>query len=139
CAARLSRTARLGLRAARRARRRPDQRRVLAEVQRDAPRAAKRAGADPDELAARAEAVEPRRRIGAEAAWEYVALPHLDGQREALQRHERLAQAVNAGAGARVAVDALPRRQEGRQRALVGRLDFLTQRRERRTTQAAQY
>ena len=64
---------------------------VLAEVQRDAPGAPERAGADPDDLAAGAERVEPSLGVGAGAPWQHVALPGLDGQRESLQRYENLA------------------------------------------------
>ena len=95
-------------------------------------------GADPDDLAGRAQLVEPRRRVGAGAARQHVALPHVGGQREALQRDEHLAQAVDPGARRGVAVDALPGRQERRERALVGRLDLLAQHGERRAAQAAQ-
>ena len=75
---------------------------VLAEVEGDAAvAAAERAGADPDHLAAGAELVEPGRRVGAEPARQHVPLPDLRRQRDALQRHQRLAQAVGPGAGAR--------------------------------------
>ena len=113
--------------------------RVLAEVERDAPGAPERARADPHELAARAQAVEPGLRVGAGAPRQHVALPDLGGQREALQRHEHLAQAVDPGAGAGVAVHALPRGQEGGEAPLVGRLDLLAQRRQRRAAQAPQH
>ena len=117
----------------------PDHRRVLAEVQRHATGVApQRARADPHDLAARAQAVQPGRRVGAGAPRQHLALPHLDRQRQPLQRHEHLAQAIDAGAGGRVAVDALPRGQEGGQRALLGRLDLLAQRGQRGAAQAAQ-
>ena len=112
---------------ARSARRRADRGGVLPEVQRHAPGASERAGANPHQLAARAQTVQPRLRVGARAAWQHVALPDPDGKREALQRNEHLAQAVDAGARAGVAVDALPGGQERRQAALVDRLDLLAQ------------
>ncbi len=118
---------------------RPDRGRVLAEVQRDAPRATERTGTDPHDLAARAEAVEPGLRVGAGAPRQHVALPDLHGQREALQRHEHLAQAIDPGAGARVAVHALPRGQERGEAPLVGRLDLLAQRGQRRAPQPSQH
>ena len=122
------------------ARRRADQRDVVAEVERHAARAApQRAGADPHELAARAQLVHPGRRVGADAARQHVALPRLDRQRQALERHERLAQAVDARAGGGMAVDALPGREEAGERALVGRLDLLAQGGERRAAQAPQH
>ncbi len=112
---------------------------VLAEVQGDLPGAApERPGADPDHLAGRAQLVEPRRRVGAGAAREDVALPHVGRQRQPLQRDEHLAQAIAPGARRGVAVDALPRWRERRQRPLVGGLDLLAQRRERRAAQPAQ-
>ena len=80
-----------------------------------------------------------RRRVGADAARQHVALPHLGRQRQALERDQRLAQAVDPGARRRVAVDALPARQEARERALVGGLDLLAQRGERGAPQPAQH
>ena len=101
---------------------------VLAEVEGDAAVvAAARAGADPDQLAAGAELVEPGRRVGAEPARQHVALPDLRGQRDALQRHQRLAQAVGAGAGGAVGVDVLPARQEAGEAVAVGGLDLAAQ------------
>jgi hypothetical protein len=79
-------------------RRRTREPHVLPEIQRDATPAAERAGADPDELAAGAELIQPGGAVGAEAARQHVALPDLRRQRDTLQRHERLAQAVGAGA-----------------------------------------
>ena len=94
---------------------RADEGRVLAEVEGDPPRrAAERARADPDDLAARAERVHPGRRVGADAARQHVALPHLGREREPLERHEHLAQAVDARAAGRRRVDALPGGQEAR-------------------------
>ena len=121
-------------------RRRPEQPHVLAEVERHpAGAAAERARADPHELARGAQRVHPRRRVGADAARQHVALPHLGGQREPLQADQRLAQPVGPGARGRVAVDALPVRQEARERALVGRLDLLAQRGERGAPQPPQH
>ena len=102
-------------------RRRADQRRVVAEVQRHAAGPApERARADPHDLARRAQLVQPRGRVGAGAARQHVALPHLQRQRQPLERHEHLAQPVDARAGRRVAVDALPVRLEARE-ARAGR------------------
>src|SRR5262249_45924758 len=67
-----------------------------AEVQRDAPAAlAERPRADPDDLAACAQLVDPRRAVCAEAAREHVSLPHLRRQRDALEWDERLAEPVD--------------------------------------------
>ena len=118
----------------------PSSAHVLAEVERHLARAAaQRPRPDPHELAGGAQHVHPRRRVGADAAREHVALPHLGGQREPLQPDQRLAQPVGPGAGGRVAVDALPVRQEARERALVGRLDLLAQRGERGAPQPPQH
>ena len=125
-------------RAALNTRRRPDQGRVLAEVQRHAAGASERARTDPHELPARAQAVQPRLRVGAGAPRQHVALPDLDREREPLQRHEHLAQAVDPGARGGVTVDPLPRGQEGRQAARLGGLDLLAQRRQRGAPQTAQ-
>ena len=122
------------------ARRRAEQRDVLAEVQRHlAGAAAERARADPDDLAGRAQLVQPARAVGAGAAGQDVLLPHVDRQRQALQRDEHVAQAVDPGAGGRVAVDALPGGDEARERALVGGLDLLAQGRERGAAQPPQH
>ena len=122
-----------------RRRRRADRLGVLAEVQGDAAAVApQRARADPDDLPGRAQLVEPGRRVGARAPRQDVALPHVGGQRQALERDEHLAQAIDARSSGRMAVDALPARQEGGQRALVDGLDLLAQDRERRAAQAAQ-
>ena len=121
-------------------RRRPEQREILAEVQRHpAGVPPQRARADPHELATRAQLVHPGRRIGADAAGQHVALPHLGGQRESLERDEDLTQAVDARAGGRVAVDALPAGQEAGERALVGGLDLLAQDGERGAPQAPEH
>ncbi len=125
-------------------RRRAEQREVLAEVQRHASaRAPQRARAQPHQLAAGAERIQPRRRVAAEAARQHVALPNVGCQREALQRHELLAQALDrggvAGRSTRVTIHSLPGRQEGSEGALVGRLDLLAQHRQRGAAQAAQH
>ena len=120
--------------------RRAEQRDVLAEVQRDLARAAaERARADPDHLARRAQLVEPARRVRARAARQHVLLPHVDGEREPLQRDEHVAQAVDPGAGRRVAVDPLPGGHEARERALVGGLDLLAQGGQRGAPQPPQH
>ena len=66
-------------------------------------------------------------RVGAEPARQHVALPDLRGQRDALQRDQRLAQAVGAGAGAAVGVDVLPAREEAGELGAVGGLDLAPQ------------
>ena len=71
--------------------------RVLAEVHGHAIEA----GADPDELARCAQLVELLRAVVGHAPRQQLGLPKRDGQRERLQRHERLPQ---AGAP----VDAVP-------------------------------
>ena len=112
---------------------------VLAEVESDlAVVAPEGPGADPDQLAARAELVEPGRAVGAESPGQHVALPGLRRQRDALQRDQRLAQAIGPGAGAAVGVDVLPARQEAGELALVGRLDLLAQPGEAGAAQPAQ-
>ena len=101
---------------------------VLAEVEGDAAVvAAAGAGADPDHLAAGAELVEPGRRVGAETPRQHVLLPDLRRQRDALQGHQRLAQAVGAGAGGAVGVDVLPARQEAGEAIARGGLDLAPQ------------
>ena len=110
------------------ARRRPQGGGILAEVQRHPARVATQgARTDPYQLAARAQRVQPRRRVRAQAAREHVALPDLDGERQRLKRHQRLAQAVDPGAGGGVAIDALPGGQGGGEGALIGRLDLAAQ------------
>src|SRR5262249_51160761 len=117
--------------------RRPDPRRVLAEVEGDpARRATKRAGADPDDLARRAELVEPGGGVGAAPAWQHVALPRVWRQRHALERDQDLAEAIDAGAAGRRAVDALPLGLEAGERALLDRLDLAPQCRQRGAAQA---
>ncbi len=112
---------------------------VLAEVEGDAAvAAAAGAGADPDHLAAGAELVEPGGRVGAEPARQHVPLPDLGGQGDALQRHQRLAQAVRAGAGGAVGVDVLPAGQEAGELGAVGGLDLAAQAGEAGAADAAQ-
>src|SRR6185503_21134009 len=90
-------------------------------------------------LAARAQLVDPRRRIGAYGAREHVALPDLGGQGERLKRHEHLAQPVHACAARRSTVDPLPLGQEACERTLLCRLDLLAERGERGSTQPSQH
>ena len=111
------------------ARRRPaEQRRVLAEEDRDAVEP----GADPDELAGRAELVELLGPVAGHAARQHLRLPERHRQREPLQRDERLAQR-------RAPVDAVPARQEAAERRLLDRLDLAPQRGERRAAQPPQH
>src|ERR1700686_242828 len=78
--------------------RRPEQRKVLAEVEGYGPTGAPQgAGAQPNELAAGAEGVEPRWRVAAQATRQHIALPGLWRERETLKRHELFAQAVDRG------------------------------------------
>ena len=86
---------------------------VLAEEERDAVEP----GADPDDLAGRAELVELLRPVARDAARQHLGLPERDRQRERLQRDERLAQR-------RAAVDPVPARQEAAERRLLDRLDL---------------
>ena len=133
---------------------------VLAEVERHAPRVApERAGADPHDLAACAQRVQPRGRVGARPGCQHVALPCRHGKRQALQRNEHLAQALHAStdrgsiphspgastAGSPIgqrlrarapAADALPRGHERGQSTLPDRLDLLTQGSKRGTAHA---
>ena len=113
---------------------------VLAEVEGDLSVVApKRPGTDPDELAAGAELVEPGGAVGAEPPGQDVPLPGLRRERHSLQRDERLAQPIRAGAGAAVGIDVLPARQEAGQLARVGGLHLLAQAGEAGSPQAAQY
>jgi hypothetical protein len=108
--------------------RRPGERDVLAEVERDSAVAStQRPGADPDQLAPGAELIEPRGAVGAEAARKHVALPYLWSERDPLERHERLAKPVRPRASGAVSVDVLPACEEPRQLALVGGLDLVPQ------------
>ncbi len=82
--------------------------------------------------------VHPRLRVRADPPRQHVALPDLRGQRQPLQRHEHLAQAVDSRARAGVAIDALPRGQKGRQGLRIGRLDLFAQSGQRGPPEAAQ-
>src|SRR5207253_10383577 len=82
--------------------------------------------------ARRTQLVELLRPVSRDAARQHLRLPQRNGQREPLQRDERLAQR-------RAPVDSLPVRQEEPECSLLGRLDFAAQRSERRTAQAAQH
>ena len=111
----------------RRRRRSPEQRRVVAEEDRDPiePRS------DPDELARGAELVELLGPIFGHAPRQQLRLPERDGQRERLQRNERFAER-------RTTVDPVPAREEAAERCLLHRLDLAAKRGERRAPQAAQ-
>ena len=100
---------------------------VLAEVERDAVEP----GADPHDLAGRAERVELLRPVAGDAPGQQVALPEAERQRQRLQRHERLAQR-------RAPADALPRGKEARERRRLDRLDLSAKRREGRSPQPAE-
>ena len=120
-------------------RRRPREADVLAEVEGDAAVVAPAgAGADPDDLAAGAELVEPGRRVGAEPPRQHVLLPDLRRQHHALQRHQRLAQPVGAGAGGAVGVDVLPVGQEAGEALARGGFDLAAQVGEAGAAHAAQ-
>ena len=101
--------------------------RVLAEIERHPlePRA------DPDDLAGRAELVELRGLVAGHAARQDVRFPERRGEREPLERDERLAQR-------RAAVDALPRGKEACERGLPGRLHLAAKTSEGGPAQAAQ-
>jgi len=105
----------------------PETRRVLAEVDRHP----LETRSDPDDLARGGQLVERRRLVAGDAAREEVGLPEPHGEREALERDERLAQP-------RPPANALPGGQEPAQRALVDRLDLLAKPRETRAPQPAQ-
>src|SRR2546425_2383871 len=93
---------------------------ILAEEHGDAVEA----GSDPHDLAGGAELIELSGVEAENATWQDVGLPQGHRQRQSLKGHERLAQR-------RPAVDPVPVRQEAAERRLLGRLDFLPQRRER--------
>ena len=101
---------------------------VLAEEERDAIET----GTDPDELARRAKLVELQRLVVRHAPRQHLGLPELHRQREPLERDERLAKG-------RAAVDPVPARQEAPERRLLGGLDFLAERSERRAAKATQH
>ena len=106
-------------------RRRAEPAGILAEVEGHLARMpAERAGPHPHQLAAGAELVHPGLRVAPDPARQHVALPHLGGQRQALERDEHLAQAVHAGAARGRRVHALPRRQESGERPLLRWLDL---------------
>src|SRR5439155_17576033 len=84
------------------------------------------------ELARRTQLVELLLAIAGHAPRQHLRLPERHGQREALQRDQRLAER-------RAAVDAVPARQELPERSLLCRLDLAAQRRERRTAQTPQH
>ena len=98
-----------------RARRRAEQRRVLAEEDGDPVEA----GADPDELARRAECVELLRPVAPDPRAEHLGFPERDGQRQALQRTRAPRAAKRAGrsrassAGSGPAPPAPPARPRG--------------------------
>ena len=71
------------------------------------------------------------RPVAGNAPGQHLGLPERDGQRQRLQRHERLAER-------RAAVDPVPARQEAPECRLLGRLDLLAQRGERRAAQPAE-
>ncbi len=71
--------------------------------------------------------IEPVGRVGAESARQHVCLPDLGGERDALQRDQRLAQAIGAGTRGAVGIDVLPARQEAGELTGVGRLDLAAQ------------
>ena len=113
--------------------RRPEQGGVLAERDRDAPGV----GAEPHDLAARAELVE---QLGAvlHAQGQHLALPDLGRERQALEREEHLAQALDA---APAAVRPMPcqAEREARQRGLLDGLDLASQAGDRGAADAAQH
>jgi hypothetical protein len=87
---------------------------------------------DPDELSRRAELVELKRLVARHAPRQHLGLPELHRERKPLERNERLAER-------RAAVDPVPAREEATQRRLLGGLDLLAKRGERRAAQAAQH
>src|SRR5204863_8040143 len=100
---------------------------VLAEVDRDPVET----GADPDDLAGRAELVELPGVVARHAPRQQLRLPEGAGKRQPLQRHERLTKR-------RAPVDPLPVREEAAEGGLLGGLDLLAQRGERRASQPPQ-
>ena len=118
---------RLALRRRQRARR-PEHRSVLAEVDRHP----LEPGADPDDLARRAELVELRGLVVRHAPRQDVRLPQGRRERQALERDERLAQRC-------AAVDALPGGKEPGQRLAARRLDLPAQAGERSAPQPPEH
>ena len=106
---------------------RAEKRRIVAEVQGDAIEA----GADPDDLARGAEHVQIGRPERGHAPREDVALPERRGKRHALQRDERLAEALPAP-------DPVPGGQEAPEVDLLRGLDLAPEHGERRAPDAAQ-
>ena len=101
---------------------RPENRRVIAVVERDAVET----GSDPHDLPGGAELVERRRLVPGDAAREDLGLPEGDGEREALQRNQRLTQR-------RAAVDPVPGGQKAAERGLLCGLHLAPEHRERST------
>ena len=119
---------------------RPQPAGVLAEVESHTARAAsQRPGPHPHELAAGTQLVEPGGGVGAGAPRQHVPLPNLRGERQTLQRHQQLAQAVDACAAGRRRVHPLPGGQEARERTLLGRLNLLAQAGQRGAPQAPEH
>ena len=101
--------------------------RILAEVDGDPIEP----GADPDDLAARAERVELLGTVVGHPARQELGLPQSDGEREGLKRHESFAQRGSA-------VDPVPRGQETREGSGLDGLDLPAKRGERGAAEAAQ-
>ena len=97
---------------------------------------AQRAGAQPDDLACRAQLVEQARAVAAHARRQHVAFQHARRQRHALQLGDHLRQAAAAAA---VAAHTVPARQEACQRLRLDRLDLAPQPRQRAPAQHAQH
>ena len=114
--------------AARSAARRTEQRSVFAKEERHAVEP----GADPDELAGRAQLVELLGPVVPDTAGQHFGLPQPDGKRQSLQGHQRFAQRS-------AAVDPVPAGQEAPERRLLGRLDLAPQRGERGATEPPQH
>ena len=96
---------------------------------------ADRARSDPDHLTARAQLVERCGAVAGHSCRQQVALDRGRHERCTRQHAERLDQRLGP---ATVAGDAVPRRQEARQRLGFDRLDLTPQRRQRATPQLAQ-
>src|SRR6266516_1303254 len=89
---------------------------ILAEVERDTVEP----GADPHDLAGRAQLVELGRAIPRNAPRQPLVLPKRNGKGVALKRDKRLAQG-------RATVDALPAGEEAAESSLLRRLHFAAQ------------